>query len=137
MLNTTYNIDRSDKSTNVKVDAKNEQLSIKKTCSDSKITCVKFGSDAFNLLMGEEPFLIGETTEEREEPFHNYGVSHLYPFLQRIKEYYTHGVTILQIQRNGEYVFIEYVDRECKPKLCREYIKELTEREALQQRQQD
>lgn len=136
MLN-TYNLDKSDRSTHVKVDAKNEQLSIKKTAPNSKIAYMKVDSKAFNLAMGDEPFLDDAIKVVKSKPFRNYSYDKLYPYAREVKKYYTHGITVFQVQKNGEDVFVEYADRECEPKLFNTKYEEMTANEAERILEQD
>lgn len=111
MLNTT--IVSQDKSNHsVKVEGDN-RITIAKTNPKSKIIRVALNSEGLRWLLCDQPYLLDEQKIEYGEPYRRY----FGDYERDVSTYVTHGVEILQVHTNNKDAYIEYIDRECEPKL--------------------
>lgn len=129
MLNTTNITHRDNHS--VSVDAKDKHLSLQVTNQDTHIIHCKVKSDCFKYLMDGDPFLYRGFQDVQEvpdgEPYQDFRDKYRRSWtgwVQPYKEQLHHGVTILQVQINGDDALIEYKDRQCEPKTIKTFLKE-------------
>ena len=109
MLNTTV-LNKTNSVTNV--DNKDGRISISRTKPETFFISTKINSEKFRKLMVPEPYLMEEFCLETGEPHYSY-LDHRW--VKDAYKCYTDGVSIVQIQTNGEYAFIELEKRECEP----------------------
>lgn len=118
MLDRTYNVNRH--STRIKVEADN-RVSITKSKEGAKIVRVEAKSEQAQAFLSDAPYLLSDVKRTFSRP-HQYKDNYGFEWHQEITDWLTHGVTVLQVMTNKEYIYVEYIDRECEPKKYRRYI---------------
>lgn len=120
MLNSYTSVSQNNSKHITEVEA-DQRVSLSKTKEKSRIIRLKEGSEELKYLLSTEPFLLDNKKVVREKPS-EYSIwpGDTRRWHQTVKTYLTHGVDVIQVQTNNDWVYVEYVDRECESKLYSE-----------------
>lgn len=120
MLNSYTSVSQNNSKHITKVEA-DQRVSLNRTNEKSKIIRVRESSEELEYLLSPEPFLLDNKKVVKEKPSeYSIWIGDNRRWHQTVKTYLTHGVDVIQVQTNNDWVYVEYVDRECKPKLYSE-----------------